>query len=148
MSLYNLCRANTIIEIQYHLYTLQLAQNVLVMFGESVDDLQDNLEQIGAGLLGQKGDKKVVGVITPPATTWPQKTPTYVHTQQFSHNPDKTIEDSKDQELIDQLNVALEVMAAGQIFIIAISQFLVRTYFKCQFAQGPILTNKSDKHKF
>ena len=59
MSLYNLCRANTIIEIQYHLYTLQLAQNVLVMFGESVDDLQDNLEQIGAGLLGQKGDKKV-----------------------------------------------------------------------------------------
>ena len=94
------------------------------MFGESVDDLQDNLEHIGAGLLGQKGDKKVVGVITPPATTWPQQTPTYVHTQQFSHNPDKTIQDNKDQELMDQLNVALEVMAAGQICI-AMSQFLV-----------------------
>ena len=86
--------------------TTQLANNVVVMVGQSVDGLQSDLEHIGAGLLG---NKVPVGIVTSPK---PPKH-TYVHNQVFSSNPAQTIQNQEDQELLDQLNIALQVMAAG-----------------------------------
>ena len=76
------------------------------MIGDSVMNLQGNLEQIGAGLVG---DRVPIGIVT----SSPTQPPTFVHSQHFTSDPDKAIQELEDQELLDQLNVALEVMATG-----------------------------------
>ena len=78
------------------------------MIGDSVMNLQGNLEQIGSGLMG---DRVPIGIV---ASSPPTQPPTFVHSQHFTSDPDKAIQELEDQELLDQLNVALEVMATGK----------------------------------
>ena len=86
----------------------QLAQNVVVMVADSVEDLQKVLENVGAGLLGQ--NKVPVGIVLPETVS----KPTYIHSQQFATRPDQVLQQQHDQVLLDQLNVALEVMSADE----------------------------------
>ena len=72
-------------------------------------NLQSNLEQIGASLLGN--NRVPVGIVTPSPVQ--HQSYTYVPNQQFSMDPEKDTESWEEQELLDQLNVALEVMATG-----------------------------------